>query len=658
MNIQLKFWSSCFFLSFLVSISMAQTVQYTMPEESEEHEGTWLQWPHNHLYGPWYRGDVTPTFVAMTNALQAGEKVHIIAYDNNERNFIQNRLNNAGVPMTNIDFYIYPTDDVWSRDNGPIFVHDQNGDLVILDWGFNGWGFDTPYSLDDVIPQSVSSALTIPRIDLSAMVLEGGAIEHDGQGTMMATRSSITDSSRNPGLTESQIEAYLTNYMGFTKFIWLDGVVGQDITDHHIDGFVKFANDSTIVTMDSADLYYWYVSNAEMDLIYNASNVNNKPYDIVIVPLTQNDVTTAYGSNLGYKGSYVNYYIGNDVVLVPTYNDPNDAVAINIIQTIYPNRTVMGVDVRNLYEYGGMIHCVTQQQPVAIQLGCPEVNNLIVSNINASAAQLQWDVVTAAHHYTIMGGKTGTAGFTTLNIAGGGTNFKQVFGLGSGNSYWWQIQAHCDANETLSSNWSHVDTFTVLTPSCNTPTTHWTTNVTNNSATFNWTPMAGAIGYIVRGAPAGTPLGQWTQLTITPGNTSSKTVNGLNSGQNFEWQIASGCNANPLQLSTWSATASFTTGNSANKLSSNKNEQMEMVCFPNPARDEVRIVVRELEAVRQLSIYNATGKLVYHQVGRKDFNDNHNTNFVVNTSAYSPGLYFVKVESDNQVVAAVVSIIN
>ena len=118
--------------------------------------------------------------------------------------------------------------------------------------------------------------------------------------------------------------------------------------------------------MDSTDLAYWLVNAPDIYTIYNATNTNGDAYNMVVVPLTQNDVVTTYGNNLGYKGSYVNYYIANDVVLVPTYNDPNDAVAISIIQGIYPSRTVVGIDVRNLYEYGGMIHCITQQQPVAL----------------------------------------------------------------------------------------------------------------------------------------------------------------------------------------------------------------------------------------------------------------------------------------------------
>jgi agmatine deiminase len=167
----------------------AQTVAYTMPEETEEHEGTWIQWPHNYLYGPWYRDDVKSTFIEMTDALQSGENVHIIANDSTELAYIIDVLATANVPFTNIDFFVHQTDDVWSRDNGPMFVYNESNELTILDWGFNGWGSDAPYAKCDVIPQSVGTDLSLPVINLNSVVLEGGAIEHDGHGTMMATRS-------------------------------------------------------------------------------------------------------------------------------------------------------------------------------------------------------------------------------------------------------------------------------------------------------------------------------------------------------------------------------------------------------------------------------------------------------------------------------------
>jgi agmatine deiminase len=351
-------------------VLVAQTIQYTYPIEGAQHEGTWLQWPHSYEYGTAYRNGLDATWVAMTKSLVASEKVHIIAYNNTEKTRITNLLTAAAVSLTNVNFYIHQTNDVWVRDNGPIFVYDNSNNLKILDWDFNGWGGDTPYAKDNVIPQNVSTDLGISRIDLSAMVLEGGAVEHDGKGTFLATKSSFTVD-RNSGLTITQIENYLTTNMGFTKFIWLDGKDGgsTEITDQHIDGFARFANGSTIITMSNADLLYWEVSSADITTLNNAKDVNNTPYNFVIVPLTQNDVSTTDGTSLGYKGSYVNYYEANTVILVPNYNDPNDAVANSIIQGQYPGKTVIGVDNRNLFQWGGMVHCVTQQQPAQIITG-------------------------------------------------------------------------------------------------------------------------------------------------------------------------------------------------------------------------------------------------------------------------------------------------
>ena len=340
----------------------AQTILYTMPEEIAQHEGTWLQWPHNHTYPPYYQDDLEPTWIEMTRELGVGEKVHIIAYDSDEYDHIVQVLTNAGVPLTNVDFFIHPNNDCWVRDNGPIFVYDSAEDLVILDWGFNGWGSAAPYALCDVIPQAISSDIGIPGVDLSAMVLEGGSFEIDGKGTLMATKSSIINPNRNPTLTQTQIEEFMTINLGITNFIWLDGVAGLEITDMHIDGFARFHDSTIIVTMDSLNLIYWEVPATDISILYNAQNINGNPYNFLYLPLTANDVVTTWGQNLGYKGSYVNYYIGNSVVLVPTYNDPNDAMAI--LQSIYPARTVVGIDVRNLYSNGGMIHCVTQQQPI------------------------------------------------------------------------------------------------------------------------------------------------------------------------------------------------------------------------------------------------------------------------------------------------------
>jgi agmatine deiminase len=340
------------------------TISYTMPDEADPHEGTWLQWPHQYEYGTSYRNRLDATWVSMTKALVLSEKVYIVAYNNTEKTRICNLLNLSGVSLTNVEFKIYQTNDVWVRDNGPIYVRDQSGKLVIEDWGFNGWGEKVNFSLCDIIPQKVAIDQNVQRIDLNdVMVNEGGAVELDGNGTLLATKSAILNANRNPNMSQTEAEAIFTQYLGATNFIWLEGLAGADLTDMHIDGFAKFANKNTLLTMSANDLNYWEVPKADVTRLYAAKNKNGVAYSIVKMPLTQNNVKTNYGSNLGYKGSYLNYYIANTVILVPTYNDPNDSLALKIIQNLYPNRKVVGIDVRNLFANGGMIHCVTQQQP-------------------------------------------------------------------------------------------------------------------------------------------------------------------------------------------------------------------------------------------------------------------------------------------------------
>ncbi|MEM7144664.1 MAG: agmatine deiminase family protein [Verrucomicrobiota bacterium] len=342
-----------------------QEIETWMPAMEERHEGTWLQWPHHHTYGRLFRDDVDPQWVEMTRALVGGENVHIVAYNATERNRIIGLLNAAGVSLERVDFVIQRTDDFWVRDNGPIFVFDGVGTLKMTDWGFDGWGDDTPFANDDVVPAAVATATGIPLVDLNAMVLEGGAVELDGNGVLMATRSSILEPNRNPGMTQAEAEAYLRTHLGAEKFIWLDGADGgtEDITDMHIDGFAMFAQGGRIVTMSQSDLLYWGLSNADINVLYAATDIDNQPYQFVYLPLTSGNVVTTYGQNLGFKGSYVNYYVGNDVVLMPSYSDPNDAAAKAILEGVYPNRTVVPIDCRNLYANGGMVHCVTQQQP-------------------------------------------------------------------------------------------------------------------------------------------------------------------------------------------------------------------------------------------------------------------------------------------------------
>lgn len=356
--------SSCSANSDNTSVSDAE-VLYTMPAESSLQEGTWLQWPHKYQYGATYRDRIEPTWIAMTRELVSGGKVHIIAYNEEVKQDIIKKLTAASIALDSVDFRIFKTDDVWVRDNGPVYVKNvQTGALTINGWGFNGWGDKEPYEYSELIPSEIAKVTRAPFVQLrEKMILEGGAVEFDGRGSLMATRSSILNDNRNPGMTQAEAEALLKTYLGATHFIWLDGVAGVDITDMHIDALARFGEDNTIVTMTRDDLLESELSEKDIHTLYSAKNRDGKPYAYVALPLTKNNVVTTYGKDLGYRGSYVNYYISNDKVLVPNYNDPNDAVANAAVQVLYPGRRVVGIDVRNLYENGGMIHCVTQQQP-------------------------------------------------------------------------------------------------------------------------------------------------------------------------------------------------------------------------------------------------------------------------------------------------------
>ncbi|MEM6800877.1 MAG: agmatine deiminase family protein, partial [Bacteroidota bacterium] len=282
--------------SFLFACQQIDTMQaslketeilYTMPEESEQHEGTWLQWPHPYQYGIEFRNSLDATWVAMTKELQSSEKVHIIAYDQTEKDRIISLLNRENIPLQNIDFKLFETDDTWVRDNGPIYVRDKEGKLLIEDWGFNGWGnkiddlsgFLIQSEKCDKIPAKIAADQNRTLIDLNTeMINEGGSVEIDGHGSLMACKSSILNENRNPGMTQLQAEIIFKKYLGVTNFIWLEGQAGLEITDQHIDGFARFGNSTTIVSMDRDDLLEFDVLPSDIDILFAATDKEGAPY--------------------------------------------------------------------------------------------------------------------------------------------------------------------------------------------------------------------------------------------------------------------------------------------------------------------------------------------------------------------------------------------
>ncbi|GEQ06589.1 hypothetical protein EKQ61_04355 [Staphylococcus gallinarum] len=217
--------------------------------------------------------------------------------------------------------------------------------------------------MDDKIGEEIEAVTGIERVKTNDIVLEGGSIELDSDRTMIATESAILNNNRNPKISNHEFESLINQYMPIDHFIWLKGRKNWDITDFHIDGFVKFLDNKTIVTMKPDDLYDWGLTDKDIDILMSAKNRKGERYNFEYLPLTSKNVKLNSGKNLKYKGSYINYYVTNEKVLVPNYHDKNDKVANEFIQKLYPNKKVIGIDVRELYKNGGMIHCVTQQEP-------------------------------------------------------------------------------------------------------------------------------------------------------------------------------------------------------------------------------------------------------------------------------------------------------
>ena len=234
-----------------------------MPAEWQPHEGTWLQWPHEGPY-PEEQLRLVSLWLMMTDALQAYETVHIIAEDERQGEHIQGLASYYGWEESRIDIHVIPTDDVWARDNGPIFVVNESGELAIIAWNFNGWGQRYAFNKDRLVPEKVAEALST-RLYTAPITLEGGGLEVNGKGTLIATRSSIINPNRNPGISQAEVEEALSEYLGITHFIWLSGAsrdfcdaVGSE-TDLHVDGYARFTDESTVLyswTDDEFNVFY------------------------------------------------------------------------------------------------------------------------------------------------------------------------------------------------------------------------------------------------------------------------------------------------------------------------------------------------------------------------------------------------------------------
>ena len=336
---------------------------YYFPAEFAKHDATWLSWPHKEASWPGKIDSIYPVYAEFIKLLAEGEKVNINVVDEGMKQKALKHLQQTTADLNNVEFFMHPTNDAWCRDHGPAFLinPDAAQKKIIVDWGYNAWGGKyPPFDLDDNIPTLIARHYDIPVL-YPGIVMEGGSVDFNGKGTVLTTTSCLLNDNRNPQLNQSQIEAYLRNYYGVDNILWLgDGIVGDD-TDGHIDDLTRFVNETTVVTAveeDKQDENYSVLKDIVKSL--NTFRLENgKPLNVVELPMP----SAVVHEGMRLPASYANFYIGNKYVIVPTFRDKNDDRALDILQTCFRDRKVVGLDSVDIIWGLGSFHCLSQQEP-------------------------------------------------------------------------------------------------------------------------------------------------------------------------------------------------------------------------------------------------------------------------------------------------------
>jgi agmatine deiminase len=341
-----------------------------LPPEWAPQSGVLLTWPHAQSDWAPILHKVEPVFSAIAAAIARFETVLIACHDETVRTRVAARLRTAGIPEARLRLFVAPANDSWARDHGPITVLCRD-EATLLDFGFNGWGGKYPHDLDNRITRALHAQVAfgdtpIERVDL---ILEGGSIEVDGQGTLLTTERCLLSTTRNPQHTRAQIEKELGELLGVTRFLWLkNGTLAGDDTDSHIDTLARLCDPDTIAYVtcdDPADEHHAELKAMEKELAAFRTP-RGTPYRLVPLPWPQPKFN-ADGARL--PATYANFLILNGAVLVPTYRDPADAVALERLRRCFPNREVIGIDCLPLIAQHGSLHCVTMQIPAGVLPG-------------------------------------------------------------------------------------------------------------------------------------------------------------------------------------------------------------------------------------------------------------------------------------------------
>lgn len=339
---------------------------YRMPAEWEPHAATWLTWPRpNGISFPDRYDAVPPVLAKLVAELVQGEEVHINVWDESLEELAQAALKASSVSTERVFFHRFQAYEPWCRDHGPIFLvrdHQGNRERVVVDWDYNAWGDKyPPYDLDDAIPQRVAEFRGLP-VHRPGMILEGGSIDVNGRGSLLTTEACLLNKNRNPTLTQLQIQLRLKEFLGVSTIFWLgEGIVGDD-TDGHIDDIARFLNPTTIAMAVEEDIddANFPVLQDNLRRVRTLRDERNRLFRVVKLPMP--GVVSYHGQRL--PASYLNFYIANSSVIVPTFRHANDKIALESLQKEFPDKRVVGIDSMDLIWGLGSFHCLTQQEPV------------------------------------------------------------------------------------------------------------------------------------------------------------------------------------------------------------------------------------------------------------------------------------------------------
>lgn len=343
-----------------------------MPAEWEPHAATWLAWPHKSSDFPGKLSAVRWVFCEMARLLAEGERIRLLVRDARMRAEAERALERSGVPLAKVDFVKHATDRSWTRDYVPQIVvrgARRGRERAAVKFRFNGWARYKDHRNDDAAGSAAARFLELRTFEPVApqsgakVVLEGGAIDVDGEGTLLTTEECLLDGAqaRNPELGRDGTEAVLTEYLGTTHVLWLGRGIAGDDTGGHIDDFARFGPGGTILLAEEprARDPNHRVLEAARERLEGARNAAGRKLELVRLPMPE---PVAFdGQRL--PASYANFYVGNAAVLVPTFNDPKDRVALGILSDVFRERPVVGVHARDLVLGLGTLHCSTQQEP-------------------------------------------------------------------------------------------------------------------------------------------------------------------------------------------------------------------------------------------------------------------------------------------------------